>query len=90
MDEEELRLGAKTVYNHAYNPSAEPSTSALEEINFINDQNTSNYKKGKVESYALLVDLLKENVSGIYIEKFKNLFKVFVEPERLILYESED
>lgn len=54
LTSDELLQGAKAVHNHAYNPSTEPSTSSLEELTYINDQNTSQYKKSKMDAYGQL------------------------------------
>ena len=45
LTEEQLLQGAKQIYNHAYNPSTEPTTQELEELTHINDQNVTNNKK---------------------------------------------
>lgn len=54
MSEDELIKGSKQIVNHSYNPSTAPSTSTLEELTTINEQNTNNYKKGKLDAYAFL------------------------------------
>ena len=51
LTEAELLQGAKQIYNHAFNPSTEPSTQELEELTHINDQNVTNNKKAKKQSY---------------------------------------
>lgn len=85
----DLFIGTGAIMNHAYNPSTEPSTNSLTELQYINDQNTTKYKKGKVEAYANLLDILDDNISEDYIAKFKNLFKQFVMPEDPLLYITE-
>lgn len=89
LTEQDLRLGSKAIYNQAYNPSTEPSTSTLEELETINAQNTTNYKKSKMDAYMQLWDLLDTDVSSEFLSKFKVLFKQIVIPERPIIYESE-
>lgn len=89
LSNDELLLGAKQIYNHSFNPSSAPSTSSLEELETINEQNTSNYKRSKLDAYALLWDLLKSDVTNAFISKFKDLFKVIVEPELPLWYETE-
>lgn len=54
LSEDELMAGSKSIYNHAFNPSNEPSTSSMTELDYINDQNTTNYKRGKLEAYSTL------------------------------------
>lgn len=89
LSEDDLRAGAKAIYNHAYNPSEAPSTSTLTELDYINDQNTTNYKKSKMEAYAQLWDLLAIDVTGEFLNKFQKLFKQFVQPERTWIYVTE-
>lgn len=87
---DELRDGTKAIFNHAYNPSTAPSTDTTTELEYINDQNTTKYKKSKVEAYATLLELLKSDVCEAYINKFKNLFKQFVMPEDTLLFITEE
>lgn len=87
--DEELVLGGKAIYNHSYNPSTDPSTSTLEELTTINDQNTTNYKKSKMEGYANLMALLDTDVSEEFITKFRKLFIKVLAPDRPLLYTTE-
>lgn len=82
--------GSKAIYNAAQNPSTEPSTATLEEITYINQQNTTNYKKSPLDGYAMLLELLDTDVTKEFIDKFKVCFKVFVSPERPLLYVTEE
>lgn len=86
LSEDELMRGGKAIYNHAFNPGTEPTTGSLEELDYINDQNTTNYKKSKLEGYAILMELLKTDVSRDFINKFKSLFLKFVQPEYPLWY----
>lgn len=90
LSDEEIMFGGKAIYNHAYNPSSAPSTDTLEEINYINDQNTTKHKKSKLEAYSLLNDLLENDVTEFFLDKFKYLFKQFVAPENTLLYITEE
>lgn len=81
LESGDLFLGTKMIYNHAYNPSTEPSTASLEELTKIDDQNTTHYKKGVLEGLNYLDDLLKNDVTEAFISKFKKLFKQFVTPD---------
>ena len=49
LTESDILVGAKQIYNHALNPSTAPKTSDLEELNYINDQNTALHKKSKLD-----------------------------------------
>lgn len=51
---DDLLKGTKAIYNSALNPSTAPSTGSLDELTYINSQNTTNYKKSKMDAYAQL------------------------------------
>lgn len=89
LTDDELIKGAKSIFNHAYNPSTAPSTDSLNELNYINDQNTSSFKKTKMDAYAQLWNLLKVDVSELFLREFKRCFKTFVSPEQPLLYYNE-
>ena len=89
MSEDDLIKGSKQIVNHSYNPSTAPSTSTLEELTTINEQNTNNYKKGKLDAYAFLWDLLATDVTSEFINKFKSLFLVIVEPQLPLWYVTD-
>ena len=76
-------------YNSALNPSDAPSTGTLEELDFINGQNTTNYKKSKMDAYGQLWDLLSTDVTEEFIVKFRNCFKQFVAPDRRWIYVTD-
>ena len=78
LTEAELREGALSIYNHAFNPSTEPSTQELEELTHINDQNVTNNKKAKMEAYSILWANLHVDSTDEYMNKFKNCFSRFV------------
>lgn len=78
LTEAEIMSGSKTIHNHAYNPSTDPSTASLTELETINEQNTDNYKRGKIEGYANLIALLETDVTAEFLDRFKPLFAKFV------------
>lgn len=90
LTEDELVAGAKTINNHSFNPSTEPSTSSLEELTTIDNQNTTSFKRSKLEAYAQIWSLIKTDVTEDFIERFRALFKKFVAPEEPLLYIEED
>lgn len=90
LTDDELRLGSKVVYNTALNPSTAPSTASLEELSYINSQNVSNYKKGKLDGYAVLVALLEDDITYRFLNKFQHCFKQFVAPEEPLLFVTEE
>lgn len=86
---DEITMGSKAIFNHAYNPGTEPSTATLTELTAINEQNTSRYQKPKLEGYAILIELLNSDVTGTFLAKFKPLFKVMVEPQKTLWYKED-
>lgn len=88
LTEAELLQGNKAIYNSALNPSTAPSTDSLEELNYINQQNTTQYKRNKVEAYSLLIELLKNDVTTDFIDAFQILFNPF--GSELPLYYEEE
>ena len=90
LSETDLLTGAKQIYNHAFNPSSAPATTSLDEITYINDQNTANHKKSKMEAYSILWSILHAEHTKEYIDKFKNCFAVFVDKMCVPVYISDD
>lgn len=90
LSEDELLRGTKSIFNHSYNPSTSPSTSTLEELTTINDQNTSNIKRGKLEAYAMLNSILETDVTEEFIGQFKKLFIIVTAPDYPLWYVTEE
>lgn len=83
---EELQLGSKAIYNNAMNPSGQPTTDTVEELKYINQQNTTKYKRSKLEAYGNLMALLETDVTEEFISKFKKLFITIVQPDYPLWY----
>lgn len=86
---QDIQDGSLVIFNHAYNPSSEPSTQSISELPYINDQTTNRYKKSITDVYVLLKDLLETDVTADFIGRFKNLFLKIVEPELPLWYITE-
>lgn len=89
LSDDELVVGGKAIYNQALNPGTKPTTQTLEELTAINAQNTTNYKKSKMEAYGMLMELLETDVTEEFLGKFKSLFLTVVAPDYPLLYETE-
>lgn len=89
LSESDLLAGSKAIYNTALNPSDAPSTGTTDELSYINSQNTTNYKKSKMDAYSQLWDLLSTDVTGEFIERFRICFKQFVKPEKTWIYVTD-
>ena len=90
ISDEDLLKGSKAIYNTALNPSEAPSTQTLEELDYINQQNTTNYKKSKMDAYSQLWELLNTDVTEQFLRRFRPCFKQFVAPERTWVYVTEE
>ena len=75
-----FKTGGKAIYNMAANPNIAPSTSALEELPYINNQNTTNYIKSDAEAYQIKWSLLDDSLESEFVNKFRNLFIKIVNP----------
>lgn len=89
MGDDEILLGGKAIYNHSFNPNTLPSTATLEELLTINDQNTTNYKKGKAEGLLGFLAVIENDPVDEFIHKFKQLFIKVIAPDYPLLYETE-
>lgn len=87
----ELQTGLTSIYNHAENPNADPSTQALEELDYISDQNVSKMKKSIINAYADKLALLDDNITEKFLNRFSKLFSIYLsKDEPLYIYESEE
>ena len=89
LSDSDLTTGNTTIFNHAYNPSQAPSTDTLNEITYINEQTAQKAKRGKLDAYAYLWDLLDTDVTTEFLNKFENLFLKIVQPELPLWYVTQ-
>lgn len=89
LNDEQIMEGARQIYNNASNPSNDPSNFTDNELQFINNQNVTKNRRGKLEAYGLLINLLEDDVTENFLRRFKSLFKTIVMPEIPLLYETE-
>lgn len=89
LTDEEIQKGNTTIYNHAFNPSTAPSTETLEEIQYINDQTAQKSKRGIMDAYAYLWDLIDTDVTTEFLNRFQPLFLKIVEPELPLWYTTK-
>ena len=88
--EDEILTGSRQIYNNAQNPSTEPSTDTTDELQYINEQNVTKNRRGKLDAYAMLMELLRSDVTNELLTKFKTLFLTVIEPEEPLYYVSEE
>ena len=86
LSPEEYMAGSRAIYNTAVNPGSAPNTSTLKELPYINQQNTTNYSKSRIEGLSTLNSLLETDVTKEFIDKFKHLFITIVQPDYPLYY----
>lgn len=89
MTEDDILAGTKAIYNHAFNPQTTPTTDTVEELDYINEQNTTKYKKSKLDGYALLWAILNDGVTERFLREFRYHFLVVVEPQLPLWYVTD-
>lgn len=91
VGDEGLETGSTKIYNLAQNPDITPTDQTLSELPYVSQQNVSKTKRGKVEQYAMILDLLQSDVSERFLNKFAKLFIKFVQPDNDFIYcEGDD
>lgn len=85
----DLQASGIAISNHANNPSTAPATDSSDILSYIDDQNTNQVKRGKLDAYMQLWAALDTDVTEEFLGQFKRLFIVVVEPELPLLY-TED
>lgn len=88
LSEDEIRNGTFAMYNTALNPSDTVNDTSAE-IHTLNNQNTTRYTKSHLESYELLWEMLRVDVSEEFIKRFSVCFKPIVRPERVVLFANK-
>ena len=90
LSADDLLQGAKAIHNHALNPETDPSTSDITELTYINEQNTTNYTKSKMDAYGQLWSLISTDVTADFLAKFNDCFKKFVRPANPLIYVTDE
>lgn len=90
-----LAEGNTRIYNQAQNPATDPTTNTLNELEYINSQNTSKTRRSKLDQIMLKNEMLEKDVSGEFLSKFSSLFLKVVAPQLPLWYvdgndENED
>ena len=73
MSEKDLLTGNRQIYNTASHPATAPGTGTDEELPFIDNQNTSKARRGKLEAYDMLYHMLDSEETQELHNKYKKL-----------------
>lgn len=86
LSDDEIRQGSKAIYNSSLNPGTQAVVNEDGEINFLNSQNTTNYKKSKLEGIALKWDMLATDVTSEFLNRFSKLFIKILGPVKAVTF----
>jgi len=86
LTEEQLSESFGAVYNHALYNGSEPSTDILEAID---SQNTTVFKKGKLDRYAMLLSVLDDRFTDEFLKRFEPFFQKFVSADSGLWYNHD-
>ena len=64
------------------------ATTALTELEFIDEQHQTNYKRNKVDAYGSLWGMLATDVTEEFLNKFRNIFVFVTNEDDEYLYEE--
>ena len=90
LSDADLMKGATDIYNHSYNPGTSPSTQSVEELPTVNEQTVTKRKKGPLDAYAYLWDLLDTDVTGNFLNQFQKLFRPIALSELPLWYATKE
>lgn len=76
LSDDDLINGNTTIYNHAMHPDTEPSTQTLDEMEYIDDQNVTKYKRDGVDAFSRLYTWLDDKATNNFLRHFEKLFVV--------------
>lgn len=89
LSEADLILGTTTIYNRASNPETTPTTGTLDELTYVNDQNTQKFKRNKSQAWSELYSLLRDDITKAFLDRFRICFRNIVAGD-YVLVEEED
>lgn len=88
LTEDEAKKGTTVLVNHARNPQNKPTN---EELEYVDDQNTTKYRKSRMEALELMDEAAKSNGTNEFLARFKVLFNPVLMPsDPLYVYGMED
>lgn len=89
---EELRTtgAGANITNLADNPSQQPGTNSTNELPYITQQSVTKSKRNLADTYATLNSLLNDDYTDKFLNRFKKLFLILVEPTGPLWYVNYD
>ena len=90
LTEADLIAGETQINNRAENPDQNPTTGTMDELTYINIQTATKQKRSKLSAYALLDNLLQDDLCETYVHRFNSLFKRILVPAKYIYISEEE
>lgn len=90
LSSEEFLRGSAQILNTSLNPSEDPSADTMTPLSTINQQNVNIQKRDKFKALAILEELLKTDITGAFVDRFRPLFRTIVAPQRPLFYTTEE
>lgn len=90
LNSQEFLHGSAQIFNSSLNPSESPTTGSFDTLSTINQQNVNLQKRDKFKALAILDELLRTDITAIFLDKFKYLFRTIVSPQRPLFYTTEE
>lgn len=87
LSDEDLARGNIMTYNSAANPDTEPTTETWDTLPGINSQNKTLTKRGKLESLAMVDQVLRTDVTKNFLDRFRPLFYKIAAPALPLTYD---
>ena len=78
--------GSSVVTNVSLNPSEDPATDTLDPLSTVNQQTVTGQKRDKFKALAILEELLRTDVTGEFLNRFRPLFRKIGSPQRPLFY----
>lgn len=90
INSDEFLRGSAMISNISLNPSEDPATDSLAPLSTTNQRNENIQKRDKFKALAILEELLKTDITGAFLDKFRSLFRTIVAPQRPLFYTTEE
>lgn len=90
MDDSEIQVSAKAIYNTSLNPSRKPTTHTLEELTTINQQSVTNHVRSKLDAWDYLGQLMDDDITKRFVKKFNDLFVVVLKTNNPLWYTTKE
>lgn len=90
LKSDEFLHGSLQIFNKSFNPSEDPDAGDFKTLSTINQQDVNLQKRDKFRSLAILDELLRTDITELFIDKFKYLFRIVVAPQRPLFYETTE